>query len=114
MGSVEMRHSVTQLSYLFRKTVDNVLYSLSSPHMVSLASLLPVLSERAYPSGKPQGWLPLYTMVTFRPDISYAAVRERATLQGRVLTGLGWIGVGAVGVAGTWIARRMLLGRWVK
>jgi hypothetical protein len=44
------------------------------------------------------GWLPLYTMVTFRPDISYAAARKRAEVQTRVMTVLGWT-MGIVGVA---------------
>ncbi|KJA27532.1 hypothetical protein HYPSUDRAFT_131024 [Hypholoma sublateritium FD-334 SS-4] len=106
---VEMRHSVTLLSYWFRKTVDNILYTLTSPRVVPLATLLPTLTASPYPLGKPKGWLPLYTMVTFRPDISYAVVQERAERQSVILTGMGWIGVSAVGAVGTWLTRKMLL-----
>lgn len=104
-----MRHSVTLLSYWFRKTVDNVLYTLTSPRVVPLATLLPTLATSPYPLSKPKGWLPLYTMVTFRPDISYAVVQERAERQSVILTGMGWIGVSAVGAVGTWLTRKMLL-----
>ncbi|KAF8201673.1 FAD/NAD-binding domain-containing protein [Pholiota molesta] len=106
---VEMRHSVTLLSYWFRKMLDNLLYSVSSPRMVSLPTLLPTLSARPYPAEKPKGWLPLYTMVTFRPDISYATVQEKAARQAAILTGISWIGVSVLGAAGTWLTRKMLL-----
>jgi len=99
---VEMRHSVTTLRYMLRKFLDNLLYSLSSPLMVSLESLAPVLDKIPYPPGKPKGWLPLYTMVTFRPDISYATVKKRAASQAAVLTRIIWLGVATLGVAGTW------------
>ena len=72
--------------------------------MVSLESLAPVLAKIPYPPGKPKGWLPLYTMVTFRPDISYAAVKRKAASQATVLTVIIWIGVATATlcVAGTW------------
>jgi kynurenine 3-monooxygenase len=111
-SSVEMRHSVTTLRYILRKFLDNLLYSLSSPRMVSLASLAPVLAKVPYPPGNSKGWLPLYTMVTFRPDISYAAVREKAASQAAVLTWIIWIGVATLGVAGTWVmllAQKLLM-----
>lgn len=45
-------------------------------------------------------------MVTFRPDIGYAAALEREKWQGRIVERLAWgVGVGvvsAVGLAGTW------------
>jgi len=107
-----MRHSVTLLSYLFRKTLDNLLYTVTSPEMVSLASLIPTLATVPYPSGEPKGWLPLYTMVTFRPDISYAIVKKKAARQSAILTGLNWIGVSVLGAAGVWLlcsTREMLL-----
>jgi kynurenine 3-monooxygenase len=97
-----MRYSVTTLRYMLRKFLDNLLYSLSSPLMVSLESLAPVLAKVPYPPGKPKGWLPLYTMVTFRPDISYAAVKRKAASQATVLTVIIWIGVATLCVAGTW------------
>ncbi|KDR81522.1 hypothetical protein GALMADRAFT_239524 [Galerina marginata CBS 339.88] len=109
---VEMRHSVTQLSYQFKKTLDNLLYSLTSPQVVSLASLTPILAGQPYAASKPEGWLPLYTMVTFRPDISYATVKKKAARQATILTGLSWIGVTVFGAAGAWLmwsTREMVL-----
>jgi len=106
---VEMRHSVTTLRYIVRKFLDNLLYSLSSPRMVSLESLAPVLAKVPYPLGNSKGWLPLYTMVTFRPDISYAAVKKKAAGQAVVLTRIIWIGVVTLGVAGTWAAQKLLI-----
>ena len=70
--------------------------------MVSLESLSPVLAKVPYPPEKPKGWLPLYTMVTFRPDISYAIVKKKAASQAAVLTLIIWIGVATLCVAGTW------------
>ena len=70
--------------------------------MVSLESLTPVLAKVPYPPGKPKGWLPLYTMVTFRPDISYATVKKKAASQAAVLTWIIRIGVATLCVTGTW------------
>jgi kynurenine 3-monooxygenase len=99
-----MRHSVTTLSYFFRKTLDNLLYSLSSGHKASLASFGPLLSRVPYPAGQPSGWIPLYTMVTFRPDISYAAAQRKAARQASILVWLGWAAVAVVGGIGVWLA----------
>jgi len=107
-----MRHKVTQASYLFKKTLDNLLYSLTSPKVVSLATLTPTLSRRPYPPGEPKGWLPLYTMVTFRPDINYATVKRKAARQAAILTWIMWIGVAVVGAVAAWlmwITREMLV-----
>lgn len=57
------------------------------------------LAQTPFPTAEPRGWVPLYTMVTFRPDVGYAVARAKAARQQRVLTGLGW-GVGAVGAVG--------------
>ncbi|KAJ7452516.1 hypothetical protein B0H11DRAFT_2073793 [Mycena galericulata] len=96
---VEMRHSVTTPAYIFRKTVDALLYSLTSPRIISLPSLIPLLSRVPF-AAKVSGWLPLYTMVTFRPDIGYATAKRRAERQLRILSALGWVGIGALGAAG--------------
>ncbi|KAJ7156064.1 hypothetical protein C8R43DRAFT_423173 [Mycena crocata] len=106
---VEMRHSVTTPAYIFRKTVDALLYSLTARRIVSLASLIPQLSRVAFATDI-SGWLPLYTMVTFRPDVSYATAQRRAERQSRILTGLGWAGTGALGVAGACVMRLAWLG----
>jgi kynurenine 3-monooxygenase len=41
--------------------------------------------EEPFAVGRLSGWLPLYTMVTFRPDIGYATAQKRAARQARVL-----------------------------
>ncbi|KAG6818190.1 hypothetical protein H0H87_000095 [Tephrocybe sp. NHM501043] len=107
-SSAEMRHAVTTPIYLFKKTLDNILYSLSSRSFIALSSLGPLLSRVPYPPGEPSGWLPLYTMVTFRPDISYATARRRAMRQANIIDGLGWALFGLIGVAGLSITRTVL------
>lgn len=59
---VEMRHSVSTFGFAFRKKLD--------------AILCRVLGDR---------WLPLYTMVSFRPDIRYSEAVRRDAYQARVL-----------------------------
>lgn len=105
--SVEMRHSVTTPAYIFRKMLDNVLFSLSRTQTVTVASLGPLLSRVPFPPGRPRGWIPLYTMVTFRPDISYATAKKKAERQSRILMIAGWIGTAAMGITSigiTWLA----------
>jgi kynurenine 3-monooxygenase len=46
-------------------------------------NLIPVLSETTFPPGAAQGWISLYTMVTFRPDISYATAQRKAREQAK-------------------------------
>jgi kynurenine 3-monooxygenase len=70
---IEMRHDVVSPAYLIRKQIDGMLYKL--------------LGDR---------WLPLYTMVSFRDDISYARAVERRAFQDRLLTNvLRGLGIGA-------------------
>lgn len=80
--------------------------------MVTLSSLVPVLTQQPYPPGKPKGWLPLYTMVTFRPDINYATVKAKALRQSVILTRAIWIGVIVFGATmgwATWSTRNTFL-----
>ncbi|GJE90845.1 hypothetical protein PsYK624_069890 [Phanerochaete sordida] len=110
----EMRHSVTTPAYLFRKSLDNILYYLTAPG----ASLVrpEELNARAaaqqepFPATHPAGWLPLYTMVTFRPDISYATVRRKARRQGDILGYATWaaaaVTVGTLGITCAHLWRR--------
>ena len=98
-----MRHKVTQGSFNFRKKLDNLLYSLTSHEVASLSHLVPTLAKQPYSPGKPKGWLPLYTMVTFRPDINYATARAKALRQTAILTRAIWIGVAALGAAAGWL-----------
>ncbi|CAL1704375.1 unnamed protein product [Somion occarium] len=85
----EMRHSVTTPAYLFRKALDNILYFFTS-QQVTPDSFMPESIHDPFPTHSPSGWLPLYTMVTFRPDISYATVKRKALRQDRIVTYAGW------------------------
>ncbi|KAJ7046687.1 hypothetical protein C8F04DRAFT_1205820 [Mycena alexandri] len=106
---VEMRHSVTTPAYIFRKAVDALLYSLTARGISSLPSLVPLLSQVPFASDI-SGWIPLYTMVTFRPDVGYATAKRRAERQSRILTSLGWAGTGVLGVVGLSVMRLVWLG----
>ncbi|KAJ4488101.1 FAD/NAD-P-binding domain-containing protein [Lentinula aciculospora] len=102
---VEMRHLVTTPNYLARKALDNILYRLSSPQYRPLSSLSALLSNELYAENEPKGWLPLYTLVTFRPDVSYDAVRRAVVRQSEILKGVGYIGAAMLlGVAGVWMS----------
>ncbi|KAF7295012.1 Kynurenine 3-monooxygenase [Mycena indigotica] len=105
---LEMRHSVTTPVYLFRKGLDRLLYSLTSQGTKSVSSLVPLLTGTRF-SMAVAGWIPLYTMVTFRPDISYGAAKRRGERQSFVLSILGWVGTG-VAVAGVVSISRGLRG----
>lgn len=89
--STEMRHSVTTPTYLFRKALDNLLFSLTS-QQVTPESFVSELIHNPFPTHWPTGWLPLYTMVTFRPDISYATVKRKARRQDELLNSVAWWG----------------------
>ena len=106
-----MRHSVTTFGYLFRKSLDNVLYALSSQR-VTLSGLMPLLARTPFPSSpSPAGWLPLYTMVTFRPDISYSTARRVAAREARILEWAGWasaaVAVALFSITGSVAVRRL-------
>ncbi|ESK96866.1 putative kynurenine 3-monooxygenase [Moniliophthora roreri MCA 2997] len=106
MGNyVEMRHLVATPMYLFRKLLDGCLYSLSSRTMKPLSTMSELLTHELYDEDEPTGWLPLYTMVTFRPDVSYDTVRRKALWQATILARLGYVGVTLLGVAGVFISR---------
>ena len=82
-----MRHSVTTPAFLFRKGLDNILASLFSPPTSPYAN---DIFGVPFPTTWPSGWLPLYTMVTFRPDISYSTAKRKARRQGEILSYAGW------------------------
>ncbi|KAH7923500.1 FAD/NAD(P)-binding domain-containing protein [Leucogyrophana mollusca] len=109
---VEMRHSVTTPAYIFRKTLDNILFALTSPGPPSLSSLGHVLSRIPFPSTDPTGWLPLYTMVTFRPDISYATAKKKAARQTAILSTMGQLGTAILGASGFYLTLRAT--RWLQ
>ncbi|KAF8921410.1 FAD/NAD-P-binding domain-containing protein [Mucidula mucida] len=101
---IEMRHLVTSPLFLFKKALDNLLYSLSSRRNMGFESFNEQLS-RVWFEGEPRGWVPLYTMVTFRPDISYATAKNKVARQSRVLLILGWTGTMVVGTRNSHEAR---------
>ncbi|KIJ34673.1 hypothetical protein M422DRAFT_61383 [Sphaerobolus stellatus SS14] len=108
---VEMRHSVTTPSYIFRKTVDNLFAALTAPY-VPFSSLAPRLAREdgGFPIYAAKGWLALYTMVTFRPDISYATAKKKVERQSTIITGLGFVSAGVVGITVCLAGVRMILG----
>jgi kynurenine 3-monooxygenase len=92
-----MRHDVTTLSFRLRKKIDNLLYKLSGTRPETLVSVGARFHKALYPYPQPRGWMPLYTMVTFRPDIGYAAAKLKAERQTSILNALGF-GTGLLGV----------------
>ncbi|KAI0079955.1 FAD/NAD-P-binding domain-containing protein [Panus rudis PR-1116 ss-1] len=95
----EMRHSVTTPAYILRKALDDFLYSLTSQQMTPLY-FTPEKQQDPFPTRWPSGWLPLYTMVTFRPDISYATVKRKAQRQNQIISYAAWLSAAvAVGTA---------------
>ena len=89
--SIEMRHDVTTLSFRLRKKIDNLLYEFGGRQPETVPSLRPRFRNQLYPSTlAKEGWMPLYTMVTFRPDIGYAAAKSKAERQTRILNTLGF------------------------
>ncbi|KAG7092342.1 hypothetical protein E1B28_008703 [Marasmius oreades] len=102
---VEMRHLVTTPLYLFRKVLDGWLYRLSSHSTLPVTSLTTKLTSQTYDEREPRGWLPLYTMVTFRPDISYDTARRTASRQTQILTTATYVGATILCVSGLWLAR---------
>ena len=111
--SIEMRHDVTTLAFRLRKKIDNLLYEFGGREPETVASLRPRFHRDVYPSsGQPRGWMPLYTMVTFRPDIGYAAAKSKAERQTRILNTVG-LCAGVFGVVSlAALAYRRLRGRW--
>lgn len=99
-----MRHSVTTPGYIFRKMIDNVFAALTAPHL-SFLSLAPNLAKEptGFSPAASRGWLPLYRMVTFRPDISYGSAKRKAERQNAIIQGIGIasLGIGiCIGLAG--------------
>lgn len=65
MGNyIEMRDKVTRIDYVMRKALDGF------------------LAKSWFLRGK---WLPLYTMVTFRPDLNYSEVVKREDRQSKII-----------------------------
>src|ERR1700761_6637903 len=106
-----MRHSVTTATHKLRRVVDNLLFSLTSRTPVTLASLGAFAPGVTFSPGIPRGWLPLYTMVTFRPDISYSTAKRKAVKQDGVISKVGIVGSVVVGIASVGMASMALFHR---
>ncbi|KAJ7257174.1 FAD/NAD-P-binding domain-containing protein [Mycena haematopus] len=90
-----LRRGFATFSYVIKKYIDNVLYARSAKGAAKLT--LSDLKENIY-GPPPSGWMPLYTMVSFRPDISYATARKKAASQERLMDRAGMtIGLLVVG-----------------
>ncbi|CAE6534134.1 unnamed protein product [Rhizoctonia solani] len=88
MGNyVEMRHSVTTPIYRLRKWIDGTLAGFTAA--VPWQNLIPILAQTTFPVDAAKGWISLYTMVTFRPDISYATAQRKAREQAKLITQVG-------------------------
>jgi kynurenine 3-monooxygenase len=109
LSSVEMRHSVTTPAHKLKRMVDNLLFSLTCRTPVTLRDLGAFPTGVTFPPGRARGWLPLYTMVTFRPDISYANAKRKAAEQARVMRKVGIVGSVAFGVGASVLLVRMAL-----
>ncbi|KAJ6520350.1 FAD/NAD-binding domain-containing protein [Mycena sanguinolenta] len=88
---LKMRHSVATWSYMIRGFIDNALYAISD------SPVLTDLTETISGPNVPSGWIPLYSMVSFRPDISYSAAKKKAERQARLVDSFG-IAVGILGL----------------
>ena len=102
-----MRHSVTTPAYLFRKALDNLLYALTVDQVAPDLSKSEEL-EDPFPTRGPTGWLPLYNMVTFRPDISYSNARRQSQRQARRVRSACWAFLSLTALCGGlayWLAR---------
>ncbi|TIB67876.1 hypothetical protein E3Q24_03959 [Wallemia mellicola] len=76
MGNyVEMRSKVINPIYLLRKQIDGVLNKVFRPPSVPSAN---ILARTTFPTAANSGWMSLYELVTFRPDISFERKRPAA------------------------------------
>ncbi|KAF7337739.1 FAD/NAD(P)-binding domain-containing protein [Mycena sanguinolenta] len=80
---LNMRHSVATWSYMIRAFIDNALYAISDSPVIT------DFTEMISGSKVPSGWIPLYSMVSFRPDISYSAAKKKAERQARLVESFG-------------------------
>lgn len=132
--STEMRDSVVSPFYHLRRVIDSIFSSVAkaSPEQPIIlpdvtvtdsprpqtSSVLPTVASLPFPTPILNGWIALYHMVTFRPDVSYkeALRKERAqqkmvtTVVGLVTAGVGVLGLSGLVWAGTraqqWLQRR--------
>ena len=78
---------------------------------VAMGQLTSQLRTMTFLNEAPRGWIALYTMVTFRPDISYGAVRRKADRQNKVVEGFaGGLAMASLGTAAWLLVRKWRLG----
>lgn len=92
--------------------MDNILYTLTAQQWMPQGnSRVSSPAKDAFPTQRPSGWLPLYTMVTFRPDIGYATARRESRRQTQILNYATWataaVTVGTVGITCINLWRRL-------
>ncbi|KAJ7134993.1 FAD/NAD-binding domain-containing protein [Mycena crocata] len=79
---LKLRHGVATWSYMIKGFIDRTLERLlGQGARVDQSALKRIIYGTDYPSG----WMPLYTMVSFRPDISYSAAKKKAERQDRLV-----------------------------
>lgn len=96
-------------TYHIRRVLDSVLSYLMPPTSrrpilqteTSSTDSPPKLCEEAFPTPRVSGWSSLYSMVTFRPDVSYKEALRKERAQKEVVAGLAWALGGTAGVLGT-------------
>ena len=81
-----MRSKVTNPLYKIRKQIDAVLNKVLRPPPVPSWE---VLRKEPFPTSPTSGWMSLYELVTFRPDISYADAEEVTRKRDRKLDMVG-------------------------
>lgn len=97
----EMAHSVLSPLYRLRLSLDNL-----------LAKIFVVLEGGSGEKGGRGGsWDSLYRMTTFKYGIAYEEVLARRDWQGRVLTGIGRVGLGSLVLAAGYVGYTMRFAR---
>jgi kynurenine 3-monooxygenase len=108
--STEMRSKVVSPAYHLRRVLDSVLSHVLPPPArkeillpqgpaVQSKSTPPPSTTEPFPTARVNGWSSLYTMVTFRPDVSYQEALRKEKAQRDIVQGLAWGLGGGVGLA---------------
>lgn len=79
--------------YQIRKAVDNFLYAVTVVRRSSqkLDRWISTYQDSPFLTKQLSGWLPLYVMITFRPDINYATAVSKARQQAKILLYVTWV-----------------------
>ena len=85
--STEMRSHVLSPLHHLRRFVDSIFSAIMPSQRVTTLSL-----TEPFPTKRVQGWVSLYEMVTFRPDIGYGEALRREQWQKRIVSYLGYGG----------------------